>query len=127
MNTHHGTRGPWYDRAEAVVQAVRAALPEALRAAARDLPVVLEDRPDRSLIEEGFTDDLLGLFDSPTYADTADTDPRPPAIRLYIQNLRDETEDDPDAFGDEVRITYLHELGHFLGLDEDALTARGLE
>jgi predicted Zn-dependent protease with MMP-like domain len=29
-------------------------------------------------------------------------------------------------FEDKVRITYLHELGHHLGLDEDDLEERGL-
>ncbi len=127
MEIHHRNRDPWYDRAEAVVQAVRAALPAALRTAAQDLPVILEDRPGRALLEEGFTDDLLGIFDAPEYADTAAADPRPPCIRLFIQNLRDEAEDDPDTFREEVRITFLHELGHFLGLDEAALADRGLE
>ncbi|MBM4163224.1 MAG: hypothetical protein FJ222_02090 [Lentisphaerae bacterium] len=70
---------------------------------------------------------LLGLFDAPAYADAStDTEPRPPAIRLFIRNLRDASDDDPGVFCDEVRVTYLHELGHLLGLDEDALDARGL-
>jgi predicted Zn-dependent protease with MMP-like domain len=30
-------------------------------------------------------------------------------------------------FRNEIRITYLHELGHYLGLDEDDLFERGLE
>ena len=29
------------------------------------------------------------------------------------------------AFREEVRITYLHELGHYLGLEEDEIEARG--
>jgi predicted Zn-dependent protease with MMP-like domain len=29
-------------------------------------------------------------------------------------------------FTDEVRVTYLHELGHHLGWDEDDLEGRGL-
>ncbi len=31
------------------------------------------------------------------------------------------------AFDQEVRLTYLHELGHYLGLDESDLEKRGLE
>ena len=34
---------------------------------------------------------------------------------------------DVDVFREEVRLTYLHELGHYLGWDEDELTARGLD
>ena len=38
----------------------------------------------------------------------------------------DFAEDDPDTFREEVRITFLHELGHLLGLDEEDLDVRGL-
>jgi predicted Zn-dependent protease with MMP-like domain len=34
---------------------------------------------------------------------------------------------DEGYFRDEVRTTFLHELGHYLGLDEDELAVRGLE
>ena len=50
----------------------------------------------------------------------------PSAIRLFIENLRDEAEDDPERFRQEVRTTLLHELGHYLGLDEDELERRNL-
>jgi predicted Zn-dependent protease with MMP-like domain len=43
-----------------------------------------------------------------------------------VENLRDEAEDDPTRFRQEVRTTLLHEIGHFLGLDEDGLSDRGL-
>jgi hypothetical protein len=36
-------------------------------------------------------------------------------------------EGDEEIFRDEVHTTLLHELGHYLGLDEDELTERGLE
>jgi len=32
-----------------------------------------------------------------------------------------------DSYREEVRITFLHELGHYLGLDEGDLFQRGLE
>jgi predicted Zn-dependent protease with MMP-like domain len=46
---------------------------------------------------------------------------------LYIESLWDFADADVDAFREEVRVTYLHELGHYLGWDEDQLTSRGLE
>ena len=106
---------------------VRGALPDDLRAAADEIPVIIEERPGRVLRDAGFSDDLLGIFDAPAYADSlSENDLRPPAIRLFIRNLRDEADDDPGVFREEVRVTYLHELGHLLGLDEDGLDARGL-
>jgi predicted Zn-dependent protease with MMP-like domain len=35
--------------------------------------------------------------------------------------------DDVDDLRDEIRITVLHELGHYFGLDEDRLAELGYE
>jgi predicted Zn-dependent protease with MMP-like domain len=71
---------------------------------------------------------LLGLFVGPSFVEELSCDdPMPPVIRLFVENLRDEAEDDPALFRQEVRTTLLHELGHYLGLDEDGLAERGLE
>lgn len=118
----------WYALADQEVRAVVAALPEDLRVCITHLPITLDPRPRPSeMDEEDDKEDLLGLFVGPSYAEAnRDIDPMPSAIRLYIENLRDEAEDDPKKFRREVRKTLLHELGHFLGLDEDDLDRRGL-
>jgi predicted Zn-dependent protease with MMP-like domain len=51
----------------------------------------------------------------------------PAEIELFLENLWDFADGDHKVFCDEVRITYLHELGHFLGWDEDDLAARELD
>ena len=51
----------------------------------------------------------------------------PPQIILFLKNIWDVSESGEQLFCDEVRTTFLHELGHYLGLDEDDLTARELE
>jgi predicted Zn-dependent protease with MMP-like domain len=51
----------------------------------------------------------------------------PPQISLYLDNIWDFVEQDREAFLGEVSITYLHELGHFFGWDEDDLAARDLD
>ena len=48
-------------------------------------------------------------------------------IILYLENILEECEEAGTGFSEEVRRTYLHELGHYLGLDEDALAARDLD
>ncbi len=117
----------WYRLADAETRAVLQALPPDLRARAADLPILLEARPSQALIDDGLPDDLLGVFEGPAYGDgSASVDPMPPAIRLFIDNLRDEAGDDPAAFRQEVRTTLLHEIGHYLGLDEDGLSEREL-
>lgn len=105
------------------VAAIIAALPAPLAGPARKVPVIFEARPDPDDNQE---DDLLGLFIGPELACEGD-DPLPPQIILFLENLWDEAEENEIAFRKEVRITYLHELGHYLGLDEDDLMERGLE
>lgn len=103
-------------------------LPPEIRTLARGVPVHYERVPDEQLRAEGFEPDILGLFTgSPHGTELSDDNPLPPQILLYLENLWDFAEGDEDAYRDEVRLTYLHELGHFLGWDEDELAARGLE
>jgi predicted Zn-dependent protease with MMP-like domain len=101
-------------------------LPGPLREPARRLPVIFEHQPNAALQAEGIAPDTLGLF---TGADLADPGGEllPPQIILYLDNLWDFSEGHEETFLDEVHTTYLHELGHYLGLDEDDLTERGLE
>ncbi len=118
----------WYNLADQEVAAVYAALPSDLCACLSSLTVTLESRPkpDEQL-EEGDDENLLGLFIGASFAETVDeAEPLPGAIRLFVENLRDEAGGDPVRFRQEVRDTLLHELGHYLGLDEDSLTERGL-
>jgi predicted Zn-dependent protease with MMP-like domain len=48
-------------------------------------------------------------------------------IILYLGAIDLYCADEGADFSNEVRITYLHELGHHIGLDEGDLEARGLE
>jgi predicted Zn-dependent protease with MMP-like domain len=118
----------WYALADGEVRDVIAALPPDLRDCLRELSITLDPYP-RADEEQEDGDDaaLLGLFDGPCFAEASDTqDPIPAAIRLFVENLRDEAEDDPVRFRQEVRLTLLHEIGHYLGLEEDELERRGL-
>ena len=108
------------------VEATLADLPEALLEKARALPVTMERVPNAGLQADGIEADTLGLFVGPDFADEGAV-PMPPQIILFLDNIWEQAERDEDAFLDEVHTTYLHELGHYLGLDEDDLTERGLE
>ena len=55
------------------------------------------------------------------------TSPLPPQIILFLENLWEFADADEEIFLDEVHVTFLHELGHYLGLDELDLEDRGLE
>ena len=87
-----------------------------------------EKAPDPGLLAEGFEPDILGLFTgNPHGTEISQDDPAPPQILLYISSLWDYSEEDVEIYREEVRLTYLHELGHYFGWDEDQLAARGLD
>lgn len=111
-----------------IVGAAHRRLPVEIRPLARNVPVHYDALPAADLVAEGFEPDILGLFTGASYgSELSHDDPTPPQIFLYLENIWDFAEEDMDAFREEVRLTYLHELGHYLGWDEDDLTARGLD
>lgn len=107
------------------VNSTLASLPEDLRPRAAALPVSYERAPGRAVIADGIEPDTLGLFVGGEFAH-ADDVPVPAQIILYLENIRDMVEGDEAEFRAEVRITFIHELGHYLGLDEEDLEERGL-
>lgn len=110
------------------VEATLAALPAPLRERVRALPVTLERRPNAGQRRDGIDPDTLGLFVGPDFgAEETAVLPGPAQIILFLENLWDEAEADEEIFREEVHTTCLHELGHYLGLDEDDLAERGLE
>ena len=110
----------------AEVEATLAALPAPLRERAEKLPVTFERFPNDGLRADGIEADTLGLFTGAEFADEGNV-PLPPQIILFLENLWDFAEGVEEMFRDEIHTTYLHELGHYLGLDEDELTERGLD
>jgi len=114
--------------ASEAVTAAQRELPNEVREAARAVTVHFEPGPGADILAEGFEPDLLGLFSGdPAGSEISSSDPSPPRIFLYTANLWDFADQDIGAFRDEVRLTYLHELGHYLGWDEDQVAERGLE
>jgi predicted Zn-dependent protease with MMP-like domain len=108
------------------IEAVLEGLPKPLRERAAKLPVTFELCPNADLQADGIAADSLGLFTGAEFADE-ETIPMPPQIILFLQNIWEFADGDKEIFCDEVCTTFLHELGHYLGLDEDDLTERGLE
>lgn len=108
------------------VAATLGALPEPLRRQAAPLPVTYEPHPNPAILAEEFDPDLLGLFIGASMS-APDDSPLPPQIILFLENLWDFAEADEEFYREEIRTTYLHELGHYLGLDEIDLEERGLE
>ena len=110
------------------VAATLNSLPAPLRERAEPVAVTIHGRPNALQCRDGVELDTLGLFVGCEFACEGNASvPLPPQIILFVENLWEEAEGDLELFRKEVRTTYLHELGHFLGLDEEDLFDRGLD
>ena len=92
-------------------------LPEPLRSAAQELLVTVSHETGANLYGE-----FYGL---PKGAESGLGEP-PPEVTLYAETLLADFPD-AEALRREVRQTLIHEIGHYLGLSEEDLHARGLE
>ena len=108
------------------IETTLAALPKPLCEQAQKLPVTFERMPNAGLQADGIEKDTLGLFTGSEFTDEG-ASVLPAQIILFLENLWDFSNGDDEVFCEEVRTTFLHELGHFFGLDEDDLTERGLD
>ncbi len=115
--------------ARQVVTAAQRRLPPEIRPLAEAVPVCFEPWPNDAILEEGWEPDILGLFVGHEHGGEhhPDSAPLPPQILLFLENIWDYAEGDEALYRDEVRLTYLHELGHYLGWDEEEVARRGLE
>ena len=110
-----------------VVCRVIAELPPDLRTLAEQVPVYCEWEMAEHWLEEGVADDSMGLFSGPALNEPTDPDClESPSITFFLAELWDYCGEGLPTFGEEVRITYIHEFGHYLGLDESELEARDL-
>ena len=102
---------------------VRAALDELspdLAAALENVAVVVED-------EHPEDPDLLGLYHGVPLTERGDmAGVLPDTISIYRIPL-EESFPDPGELREEIRITVLHELGHYFGLDEEQIADLGYD
>jgi predicted Zn-dependent protease with MMP-like domain len=105
---------------EGHVRAALDSLPPRIAAALDNVAIVIADEhPDDP--------DLYGLYEGiplPERGDMAGA--LPDTITIFRRPLQEDF-DDPRELEEEIRITVLHELGHYFGLDENRLTELGYE
>jgi predicted Zn-dependent protease with MMP-like domain len=102
------------------VSAALDSLPAHLAHALDNVAVVIEN-------EHPEDPDLFGLYEGVPLPDRGDmAGELPDRITIYRLPLEGEFPD-PAELEREIRITVLHELGHYFGLDEDRLAELGYE
>jgi predicted Zn-dependent protease with MMP-like domain len=95
-------------------------LPPELARGLENVAVVVED-------EHPQDPDLFGLYEGvPLPERGLDTTALPDKITIYRLPL-EETFTDPAELEREIRITVLHELAHYFGIDEERLTELGYD
>ena len=111
------------DRIERVAQKTIEELPDEFASLLKSVPILLEPRPSRALVESGFDPRAYGLFEGPEHGD--DDVPAPTRVVLFTSNLLSSFSG--DELDEQVEITVFHEVGHYFGLDEDDMARLGLD
>jgi predicted Zn-dependent protease with MMP-like domain/Flp pilus assembly protein TadD len=120
------------DEFERVVEDALAGLPEPVRRYLSNVAIAVEDLPtadELAASDPPLSPGILGIFRGAPLPQKASMDPWshfPSSIGLFQRNLERYARDRAELV-EEIRVTLLHEVGHFLGLDEDELVRRGLE
>jgi len=102
-----------------------AGLPSPYLERLKDVPVLLEARPSKILVKDGFDPRALALFEGPDQS-TEGEPPAPTRIVLYTANLPAEFENE-EELASEIEITLLHEIGSYYSLSDEELDRLGLE
>jgi predicted Zn-dependent protease with MMP-like domain len=107
-------------------------LPRQFRQALDRVPVVVQDLPHAGLADDGdsleLPPDILGLFEGVPLPDTEAMEvvaAQPNCIYLFQRNL-ERAATDPDDLIAQIEITLYHELGHYLGFEEEDMDNLGL-
>ena len=123
------------DEFDREVQEAVGALPPQFQGYLDQVPVIVQELPDAAFARsDANTDadilspDMLGLFDGTPIVDEADSEVSagPSKIYLFQRNL-ERMATGRENLVEQIRITLWHELGHYLGFEEDDMGRLGLE
>lgn len=98
-------------------------LPEFFRQRLQNVLIIIQDAPDPQIARE-LGEDLLGLYQgTPLTERSVFHEPlEPDMIYIYQKNI-EALADSEEEIRRQVRITVIHEIGHYFGLDEAQLEA----
>jgi len=107
-----------------VVEEVLDSLPKEFRTRIRNVAVLVEDKPpNQPARHAGQQRLLLGLFHGVpmTKKSTFDLPTGPDYVVLYQKNIEAVCSSETEV-REQIRLTVIHELGHYFGMDESQLT-----
>ena len=103
-------------------------LPQRVRELIAHVPILIVDLPAREEVDKGLDPRLLGMFAGSPYADGSAMGGQPELtqILLFRKNL-ERAAHRAEELSEQIRITLLHETGHFFGISEEDLAEVGLD
>jgi predicted Zn-dependent protease with MMP-like domain len=105
-------------------------LPKEFREQLRNVEIVVETRPSNELLRaEGLNpreDTLYGIYQGVPLPDRSALDPPllPDKITIFTEPLLEDFPD-PDELREEIRLTVLHEIAHYFGMEEEEIEDLG--
>lgn len=105
-------------------------LPKEFREQLRNVEIVVEARPSKELLlAEGLDprdDTLYGIYQGTPLPDRSALDPPllPDKITIFAEPLLEDFPD-PDELREEIRLTVLHEIAHYFGMEEEEIEDLG--
>ncbi|HEY3354805.1 MAG TPA: metallopeptidase family protein [Polyangia bacterium] len=112
---------------ESIAEQALEELPPIARDKLVNVPILASDYPAADIVKDGMDPRMLGFFAGVPYPEKSSMGG--PAhldcIFLYKRNI-ERVAQSPEDVREEIRITLLHETGHFFALDEEELEALGL-
>ena len=105
-------------------------LPRRFREQLHNIEFVVEDRPSNELLRaEGLDprhDTLYGIYQGVPLPDRSSLDPPllPDKITIFAEPLQEDFPD-LDELREEIRLTVLHEIAHYFGMDEEDIEDLG--
>jgi predicted Zn-dependent protease with MMP-like domain len=116
-------------RFDQIVQQAISRIPEEFRRHLDNMIITVQTRPSSDLLEEmGYDADetLLGVYTGVPLTERSAIDPPlyPDTIYLFQEPLQEMCES-IEELEEEIQITVVHEVAHYLGIDEDRLDDLG--
>lgn len=105
-------------------------LPKEFREQLRNVEIVVETRPSKELLLaeslNPLEDTLYGIYQGVPLPDRSALDPPllPDKITIFAEPLLEDFPD-PNKLREEIRLTVLHEIAHYFGMDEEEIEDLG--